>query len=443
MKLARILSLIILIFIISEDNFSQFLAWYTIPNAPTNPTKLDDCFFINANTGWVITGQSPSGAVYKTTNGGVSWVFQIQINQFLRCIGFADSLNGWIGVLNTNLIYKTSNGGTTWTMQTLPTPSSSGTCGISVVNSSLIYACGRYEEPAYFIKSTNGGNTWSAVNMSAFVSTLVDCYFYSPDSGFVVGGTGSFYTNTKPRILFTSDGGSTWAVRYTGQLTSQWCWKISFAVANTGYVSIESWRDSDTVSYLKTTDKGVSWNAVCFTIDTNKYHSQSVFFVSETLGWVGGYLCCTPGVSNGKVYETTDGGFTWQPNPWGYNVNRFRYINDSTVYAVGRTVYKYSRDPIGIKPISNQIPNQFSLSQNYPNPFNPKTIFNFQLPMFNYVSLKVYDVLGREITTLVNELLQPGTYEVAWDASNFPSGVYYYKLTAIDYTETKKMVLIK
>ncbi|MGH2574269.1 MAG: T9SS type A sorting domain-containing protein, partial [Ignavibacteria bacterium] len=97
----------------------------------------------------------------------------------------------------------------------------------------------------------------------------------------------------------------------------------------------------------------------------------------------------------------------------------------------------------GIKKINNELPQVFKLYQNYPNPFNPKTIINFQLPMFNYVKLIIYDALGREVKTLVNEELRPGTYEVDWDAGKYPSGVYFYRIEAGDYKETKKMVLVK
>jgi len=98
---------------------------------------------------------------------------------------------------------------------------------------------------------------------------------------------------------------------------------------------------------------------------------------------------------------------------------------------------------IGINPISSVIPGKFSLSQNYPNPFNPVTNFGFRIADFGLVNLVIYDALGKEIQILVNENLHPGTYEVTWDASNFSSGVYYYKLIAGEYRQTKKMVLIK
>ncbi|MGH2574568.1 MAG: PQQ-dependent sugar dehydrogenase, partial [Ignavibacteria bacterium] len=89
-------------------------------------------------------------------------------------------------------------------------------------------------------------------------------------------------------------------------------------------------------------------------------------------------------------------------------------------YSTSGKIYRLSSEPIGIEPVSNEIPSKFSLSQKYPNPFNPKTIINFQLPMFNYVQLIIFDILGREIATLVNEQLKPGTYEVDWNAANYP-----------------------
>jgi hypothetical protein len=109
----------------------------------------------------------------------------------------------------------------------------------------------------------------------------------------------------------------------------------------------------------------------------------------------------------------------------------------------------YKRDPIGntigIKNISSEIPSSYSLSQNYPNPFNPVTKIKFDISAnsVGQTFLSVYDLLGREVATLVNEQLQPGTYEVTFDGSNLPSGVYFYRLSSGNYIETKKMLMIK
>ncbi len=88
-------------------------------------------------------------------------------------------------------------------------------------------------------------------------------------------------------------------------------------------------------------------------------------------------------------------------------------------------------------------PTKFSLQQNYPNPFNPSTSIQYAISSRQFVSLKVYDVLGKEIATLVNEEKSAGSYEIGFNASHLASGIYYYQLRAGDYVETKKMVLMK
>jgi hypothetical protein len=111
---------------------------------------------------------------------------------------------------------------------------------------------------------------------------------------------------------------------------------------------------------------------------------------------------------------------------------------------------KYSQT-VGVIKNGGQIPGCFKLYQNYPNPFNPTTKIKFEIPLTNggglsrgmFTKLTVYDILGRKIAVLIDQSMKPGTYEVEWDASNYPSGVYFYKLTAGDFTQTKKMVLLK
>jgi len=97
----------------------------------------------------------------------------------------------------------------------------------------------------------------------------------------------------------------------------------------------------------------------------------------------------------------------------------------------------------GIKEISKGKPDRYGLFQNYPNPFNSGTAISYQIRQQGYVTLKVFDVLGREVASLVNESQKPGTYEISFDASQYSSGVYYYKIQAGDFTEIKKMVLMK
>jgi subtilisin family serine protease len=97
----------------------------------------------------------------------------------------------------------------------------------------------------------------------------------------------------------------------------------------------------------------------------------------------------------------------------------------------------------GVQANSGAIPTSYGLDQNFPNPFNPSTLIKYNIPAPGYVTLKIYNTLGREMAALVDRRLEAGRYDAVWNAREFPSGVYYYKLTAGDYSETKKMILIK
>ncbi|MCI0448810.1 MAG: T9SS type A sorting domain-containing protein [Chlorobi bacterium] len=98
---------------------------------------------------------------------------------------------------------------------------------------------------------------------------------------------------------------------------------------------------------------------------------------------------------------------------------------------------------IGIKQISGEIPRNYELNQNYPNPFNPSTKINFSIPKSSLVKITVFDPLGRVVETIVNQNLKAGYYSATWNAGNLPSGVYFYKILANEFTQTKKMILVK
>jgi hypothetical protein len=97
----------------------------------------------------------------------------------------------------------------------------------------------------------------------------------------------------------------------------------------------------------------------------------------------------------------------------------------------------------GVKANSTEIVTKFVLSQNYPNPFNPSTTISFAIPSKAYVTLKVFDIMGREVATIVSEELSAGNYSRQWNAANMSSGIYFYRLQAGSYTETKKLVLLR
>ena len=418
---------------------AQNLQWRLLPNSPSDPTgRLDDIYFVNENTGW---GIGYSGKVFHTINGGNSWDTVI-VTSALRSIGFFDNENGIIGTLNDDsnkILYKTSNHGLNWSAVTnLPNPRIPGICGICIVNENVAYACGRYSIPAGIIKTSDKGMNWIKVSVdSSMVTSLVDCYFWTKDSGIVVGGystTGNFFGSYSV-VLKTIDGGITWQRVYLSQRQFELCWKTSFPSPNLGYVSIQRY-GSGISNILKSSDFGNHWTEIPF----RSYDQQGIGFLNETTGWVGGWT--------GTTYETTNGGSEWHPGGWGNNLNRIRFLNDTLGYGAGQRIYKYSRESVGINFISDVIPESYILQQNYPNPFNPFTKIKFDiLPDVNGqmsdVKLIVYDILGKEVVTLVNEKLSPGKYEADFDGSNFASSIYFYKLEAGSFIETKRMMLLK
>jgi hypothetical protein len=102
-----------------------------------------------------------------------------------------------------------------------------------------------------------------------------------------------------------------------------------------------------------------------------------------------------------------------------------------------------SNNPIGIEPISTITPGKFSLEQNYPNPFNPETNIMFSIPERSFVKIKIFDVTGKQVELLLNENINAGTYEVKWNASMKPSGIYFYRIEAGNFSKTRKMSVIK
>jgi len=200
-----------------------------------------------------------------------------------------------------------------------------------------------------------------------------------------------------------------WKVRSSnpiGQWSSVWNFQVVTKVTISGYV-----RTSIGSSISSVVMNGLPNNP---NTDANGYYTGTVNY-----GWSG---TVTP----------TKSSYTFSPTSQAYSNVTSNLSNDYV-----------GIEPVSVGQISQVIPNHFALSQNHPNPFNPSTIITYDLPKEGMVTIKIYDLLGREVKTLVDEYKSAGSYSVAFDARNLTSGTYFYRLTSGDFTEIKKLILMK
>ncbi|CAN5419618.1 hypothetical protein BH10BAC5_BH10BAC5_19230 [soil metagenome] len=380
---------------------------------------LRDVYFINQNTGYIVGG-SNIGIVLKTTNGGNNWN-QINIGSDLVSYSVL-FLNAQTGFIAHNTISKTTDSGSNWEV----TSGNSSCHDIFFLNNNEGYACG---SAGIILKSTNGGDNWITLG-SGVNHELNSIYFINSLTGYSAGYFANEPTITY-RILRTTNGGNFWTTLSQGSSLSTTQKMITFSDSTTGYMI-------DANSIYRSSNSGNNWSVI-FTLQpyTSLY---AIHFPSPRFGYVVG--------DHGVILKTTDYGLNWSSMGSGVtNILYSVFFTDTlTGYAVGESgiIIKTTNGGVTFThPISTETPNHFSLSQNYPNPFNPKTKLKFELPSGSFARLIVFDVLGRELETLVNENLNAGKYEINWNPEKQAGGIYYYRLNAGNFSETKKMLLIK
>jgi len=367
--------------------------------------------FWNKNIGYAT---DDARYIYKTTNGGQTWLIQKeQISLPFYDLAIIDSNNVYAAGGDTefrSLIMKTTNGGNDWI--TLNSTFGKPITSISFINNNTGYLSGE----GYLIKTTNGGNTFIDCTP---VSYSYKICFVNKDTGYVGG-----YTN----IYKTTDGAVTWITQPGFIVTA-----IYFLNSDTGFSA-----EYDNV-IKKTTNGGLMWSTKY--IGTGGVRIHDIKFLNNNIGYAVG--------DKGTILMSTNEGENWylQPSPSDYRFSSISMVDNDISYigGIGSVILCSTNggNPVGIEQVENYIPTLFSISQNYPNPFNPVTHLEFGISDLGFVSLKVYDILGKEVKTLVKEIKPAGNYRVEFDGSNFASGVYFYRLESGDFVQTKRMVLIK
>lgn len=437
-----------------------------------------DIHFNDSETGWAILGD---GTILKTMNGGVNWNKGINapygditsLHFFDSNTGLAVSNYAHATMLSSNngFIWKTTDHGSNWT-QKLMTQNNQSISALKMLNSSNGFAVGMNK----IFKTTTQGENWQSDSVNN--NRLTSVYFINQQTGWLTGGNGS--------VFKTTNTGTNWLPYNAG--TTKHLNSAFFSDNNVGYVC------GDSGVVCRTTNGGLNWSS---TIPAGYRKLKQVYFINSNTGYiVGNYILVGSFGSrtNRILLRTLNGGGNWAAlindtitggnselnsiyfnnnqtgllltnsghimltmdygNNWSYTFPPLpekyfcvSFINSETGWLGGSNglIMSSGQFNIGVSQINQLIPKNYSLHQNHPNPFNPITNINFSISgsKTTQTHLSVFDILGREIEILVNEILKPGNYNVNWVATNYPSGVYFYKLTAENYNETRKMILIK
>ena len=417
-----------------------------------------------------------SNGMFASSNRGTSWT---SANNGIGC-STVYSIDGngpdVFSVMGGNpLLFVSTDYGTTWTEDTTLPPK--GAASVSVIGSNVFAGTNQG-----LFKSSDNGQSWTSINGGVMDSTYPVLHIVKSGLNLVAA--------TRYGVFLSSDDGTSWTqVSYTG-------WNNSYGgppqIASLVASGSNIFAGGD-FALTRSTDNGETWTALP---DSLVY--INALALSGSSIFAGRYTWSLPAFDRpypGGLFRSTDNGSSWIPdtsglstgqqvyslaihgsdvfaglwpgvytstlngNMWGsvgdglpaWPVLQI-YVNDSSVFAGAEEGGIWQRPLSQVTGFKQKTtfrpPTVFRLDQNYPNPFNPSTMISYQLSAVSYVTLKVFDVLGREVTTLVNEVKNPGNYEVKFDGSRFASGVYFYRLEATskdghDFVSTKKLMVIK
>ena len=444
--------------------------WITV--LESDQLNLKTVFFISPQTGWTA---GKYGKILKTTNGGTDWTEGVFPDDYaiLYSVYFSSESTGYaVGGLGGGKIYKTTNGGDLWISMPYERTQTSEPLSIFFTDNNNGWVAGNMGN---LMKTTDGGNNWEYQSIGV-IYNLYSVFFASENIGWVVGEGGT--------IVKISDGSQQ-------------------PVSSDDIFGSNNVLKNSTNLYYTQSLKNVHWNISNYDSTNAEMisdpHSDSVYvFSGNKYGHFVLYLSSPDSLLNSKhVYidnpmpvelsnfismvsandvtlkwstssEINNSGFEIErSNVKGHTSNEWSKVGfvrgsgtstdihnyEFTEKSLNSGKYKYRLKQIDFngnfeyfelaEEVIIGIPIKYNLSQNYPNPFNPITNLEFGIPELGFVTLKIYDVIGRELITLVNENKEPGYYKVKFDASNLSSGVYFYRMTAGDFVTVKKFVIQK
>lgn len=356
-----------------------------------------------------------SGVIARTTDGGATWArLNSGTSVSLSVIAIVDSLSICVG--GSNVIRYSTDGGTSWSAGTIPVPASMRSMAFDKYGHGIIAGAG-----GAIFKSTDRGKSWTASTSVTTNSLFKACFL---DSAIAIA-VGSQLT-----IIRSTDAGSNWSVvqAKSGTLRDVSSPSPGCAVADGFYGS--------QALLQRTTDGGLHWDSLIVSGITSFVLTS---FYSADTGFALG--------SHGAIYRTVSGGKTWD------SVSAAPFLASAFGMSFTSSSTGILLDPFGmiyyaVSPLTGirgerLVTGSFNLSQNYPNPFNPSTTIRYGLPGRAHVTLSMFNTLGQQVGTLVNETQEAGYHDVLFNGAGLASGVYVYRLQAGDFVQTKKLLILR
>ncbi len=398
-------------------------------------------FCINANAQWVEVSKLPStvndenflivsgsdifcgtdDGVYVSTDIGTSWA---AANNGLPNSRYVDALD-----LIGNKIFAGLDGGRGFYYST----DNGKNWNVINTNPTLIVNCLASDGSNIFAGtesgiylSTDNGTNWTAVN-----NGLPD---YPIVTSIVSSGSNIFAVVTYHGVYISSDKGANWTSANNGLPIN-----IECLLAKDGNI----FAGTENGIYLSS-DNGANWTAM-----NNGFTSVNIPVVYSLLQSGNNIFAGGTAFSGKGIFLSTDNGANWTAVndglPDGLGIYTMAVINNTLIGSTRSGIFRrpLSEMVTDIKNNQNNLPSNFALLQNYPNPFNPTTTINYSIAKSSLVTIKVYNILGDEVETLVNTFKDAGNYSIKFNADKLASGIYFYKIEAGNFVETKKLILLK
>jgi photosystem II stability/assembly factor-like uncharacterized protein len=426
----------------------------------TADLELDEVFTFPGGLIWIggFVISTNEDVALKSTDNGATWA-TYSLSGFTFSNGYAlapRSANVALAATWIGDIYRTTDGGTNWNLVFNYGGGSGFFDGIIFTGGDSVMAVGDADASGLcVVKSTDAGATWTRFTNLPATEASPGSYSSSATYHQMMDGIGPNVWITAylgggsaPRLLRTTDFGTTWNsgdVLLTGGLSNAYTIRsFNMVDLNVGWL-VPRQTAAGVRSYVhKTTDGGTTWS------DTILIQSGAVVKAIKPERGTNNLLGCGYTGNDPNAWWSSDGGTTWaaiHPTATGdgSDLQNASFVNNQLGYVVGvmKALKFIPPGSVDVKPQPANAPLSYGLDQNYPNPFNPTTTIQYSIPLSGKVSLKVYNVLGDEVATLVEGVLPVGSHSVSFSAASLPSGIYFYRLEAGKFVEVRKMALVK